>query len=370
MTINILSLFTVDTAAKVLARGLAVAQALGLPVSTWRSGDPTRSLYAYLADVLAALEEQSVQFAKAGFLSTAEGDWATVHAAEVYGVTRGAATYATPSVTLTNGGGGVFSDLGNGGLTVKCTATGKTYRSTNDPGVLGAGDALTFALIAEESGAASSVAVNEIDSFVAPAELATFDVAITSSTSAAAQDEQSVTELQDQCGDTLGALSPNGPPDAYEYVCKDSDLTGVTEINRATAVGDSDTGLVTVYVASAAGAVSAASVAAAQLAVELWSTPLCILPTVVSATEQAVNISAQITGPNIPATYLEAVNGRLGVLFLSLPIGGDVYRSRLIAEIHAAVPQAESVNLVTPTGDTVVAASAVPIVGTLAVVEV
>lgn len=370
MTINILNLFTADIATKIYNAGLAVATALGLPVSSWRSGDPTRSLYAYLADVIAAKEEKGVQFAKSGFMSTAEGDWATLHALEVYGVTRGAASYATPTITLRNGGGGVFSDLGDGGLSVRCTATNKTYHSTNDPGVLSPGATLTFELIADEPGAASSVGEDEIDAFLSPGELGTFGVVIEGSTSAAATDEQSLTELRDQCGDTLGALSPNGPPDAYEYVCKNSELTGVTEINRATAVGDDDTGLVTIYVASASGAVSSGSVAAAQEAVLLWATPLCVNPTVASAAELSINISAQVSGPDIPAGFEDAVSGAIGALFLSLPIGGYVYRSRLIAVIHAAVPQAESVNLVAPALDTVLTADQVPVVGTVSVTEV
>jgi hypothetical protein len=57
MTISVLSLFTAETAAKILSSGLEIAQVLGLPVSTWRNGDPTKSLYHYLAEVLAAREE-------------------------------------------------------------------------------------------------------------------------------------------------------------------------------------------------------------------------------------------------------------------------------------------------------------------------
>jgi hypothetical protein len=369
MTINILNLFTADTATKIYNAGLAVANVLGLPVTSWRSGDPTRSLYAYLADVIAAKEEKGVQFAKSGFISTAEGDWATLHAHEVYNVTRGTASYAVPTATLRNAGGGVF-DFPPGDLTLKCTATGRTYHNTDNPGQLGPGVTRTYAMIADEAGAASSVGTNEIDGFVTPAELGTFGVVIAGSGPSAAQDEQSLTELRDQCGDTLGALSPNGPPDAYEYVCKNADLTGVTEINRATAIGDNATGLVTVYVASASGDVTAPSVEAAQQAVYRWATPLCINPVVISAAELAVNISAQISGSDIPATFAEAINGRIGALFLALPIGGTIYRSRLISEIHAAVPQIESVNLVSPALDTVLTPDQVPVVGTVSIVEV
>ena len=370
MTISITTLFTAETAAAILKAGLEIAEVLGLPVSSWRNGDPTKTLFNYQADMQAAREDKSVQLAKGGFLGTAEGDWATLHAQDTYGITRAEATHATPTVTLTNGGGGVFDSLGNGGLTVKCTATGKTFHSTNDPGTLGPGDTLTWELIADEAGAASSVAVDEIDAFVTPAELATYDVEIDSSTAAAAQDQQTVEELRDQCGDSLGALSPDGPPDAYEYVCKNSELTGVTEINRATTIGDDDTGEVTVYVASTSGAVSGASVTAAQEAVLIWATPVCIRPTVVSAAAEVIAITAQITGEGIPSTFLDTIEGALGTLLSALPIGGTVYRSRLIATIHAAIPQAVSVNLIVPAADTALAANEVPTLGTVTVTEV
>lgn len=369
MTINVLNLFTRETADKILSRGLAVAKALGLPVTSWRNGDPTKSLYHFAADFFDAQEKRNTEFAKSGFMSTAEDDWATVHAKEMYGVPRGEATYAAPTVTLRNQGGGVW-DLGAGDLRMLCTATNKTYVSTDAPGTLGPGDELTYALIADEAGAASSVGQNEIDDFVTPAGMATMGVVIVGSTSAAAQDEQSVTELRDQCGDTLGALSPNGPPDAYEKVCKDPELTGNTEINRATTVGDHDSGEVLVYVASASGTVTAPSVAAAQAACLRWATPICQLPTVQSAVANPVAVSAQILGPDIPASFLAAINGELGKLFLGLPIGGTVYRSRLIAAIHAAVPQAVSVNLITPAADVAMAADNVPTLGTVSITEV
>jgi hypothetical protein len=323
-------------------------------------------LYAYLAEVIAGLEESYVEFTKAGFLSTAEGDWATVHAKEVYNVDRQAATYAKPTVTLKNNGGGVFPSLGNGGLTVKCSATNKTYHTTDNPGTLGPNVTLTFQLEADEAGAASSVGDDEIDAIVTTL----LGVEIVSSTGAAAQDEQSVGELQDQCGDTLGALSPNGPPDAYEYVCKNPALTGNTEINRATSVGDHDSGEVTVYVASATGSVTPASVAAAQAACLKWATPLTVLPTVYSAAANPVAITAQISGSDIPASFRAAILGELGALFIALPIGGTVHRSRIIAAIHDAVPQIASVNLISPAIDVVMPANNVPTLGTINLTEI
>jgi hypothetical protein len=94
MTIHVLQLFAVNSAAHILKTGLEVAAALGVPVETWRAGDPTRSLYHYLAEVLAAHDSILASFVRSGFLSSAieqakeDGnlDWLTVLAKEMYGV--------------------------------------------------------------------------------------------------------------------------------------------------------------------------------------------------------------------------------------------------------------------------------------------
>lgn len=366
MTISFYTLIVAETATRILARGLEVANALGLPTSSWRNGDPTKSLFHFLADALEARDQQRSEFAKAAAMSTAEGDWATVHAKEVYNVDRGEATYATPTVTLRNNGGGYYV-LEAGDLTVKCSATGKTFRSTNNPGDLSAGATRTYELVADEAGAASSVGEDEIDEIVTSLD----SVEVLSSTSSAARDEESVEELRIQCGDTLGALSPNGPPDAYEYVCKNSELTGVTEINRATAKGDSDTGQVLVYVANSSGTVvSAPSIDAAQAACYLWAAPLCHRVTVLPAAPAAVNFSIQLLGEDIPASFAAAVTGALGAMLATHPIGAPLYRSKVYAAIHAAVPQADSVVLVVPAADVVPADDSVLTLGTVSVVEV
>src|SRR5690606_21310682 len=114
-----------------------------------------------------------------------------------------------------------------------------------------------FDLVADEAGSGSSVGADEIDELVT-----TFlGVEIASSTAAVGTDEPDPETIREQCRATTGALSPNGPPDAYEFVVRESSLTGVTEITRAKATGDSDTGTGDVIVASASGAVSSGSVA-------------------------------------------------------------------------------------------------------------
>ena len=106
MAISLADLMVRQTKASIYAMGLSVAQSLGLPVTSWQPGDPTRSLYHLASEMLAKLEEVVALYVAAGFLDTATGDWLTFLASEVFGVDRVESTFAGTNVTLTNAGGG------------------------------------------------------------------------------------------------------------------------------------------------------------------------------------------------------------------------------------------------------------------------
>lgn len=373
--IAVFSLFVVQTAEEWLDYGLGIAKIAGLPVESWRVGDPTRSLYKYVAEALAARDLQDAEFVRAGFLSEAKDDWKTVVAREVYGVDRDEETFATPTVTITNGGGGYYP-IQEGDLTVQASSTGKTYHNTDtheEPGdVLSGGATITFTLVADEGGSDSNVAADEIDTIVSPALIG---CTIDSSTAAVAADRQEDGSLETDCRETLGALSPNGPADAYSYVVRQEALTGVADIARSSATNDSTTGTVTVYVASQSGAVAGASVTAAQDAVETWANPLTMTPTVVNATATTVDLTATISGENIPADYETLIEDALAVYLSTTAISVTgrltvIAVSKLYELIHATIPQATTVNITVPAADQTLSSGSVAVPGTVSVAEV
>lgn len=370
MTINVLTLFSSETADEILARGLEIARVLGLDVTSWRAGDPTRADFKFLAEVIANYDEQTVEFIKAGFLSSAEGDWLTVLAYEVFGVERTEATYATPTVTLTNTGGGYYDIDKVGRLRVKCSATGKTYHNTS-LGTLSAGATVTFDLEADEAGSDSSVAADDIDEIVTTM----LNVEIDGSTAAVAADEQSDDDLRTQCASTLGALSPNGPPDAYEYVARNSDLTGVADVTRARTVdADTDDGEAITYLAGGAGPVAGASVTAVQNAFELYATPIGFHCTATNCTAHVVNVTATIEGEDIPDGFETTIENALLAAAALLAISDGtlvVAESWITARIHAAFDDAV-IERVTLTGwsDITLAAGEVATIGAVSVTEV
>jgi len=129
-------------------------------------------------------------------------------------------------------------------------------------------------------------------------------------------------------------LSPNGPSDAYNYVVKQTQYTGSTEITRAQTVPQSSTGLVTVYVAGSSGAVSSGAVTAAQDAIELWATPNCITATAVNATEDDTAFTFDVSGTGIPADYEATLTDLIGEYVAALDLGGLLAVSATQAIAH------------------------------------
>lgn len=370
MTVSIYTLFTVDTAERILQTGLEVLNVVGVDTTSWQVDDPVRALFKFGARILAARDEEAAVYIKAGFLSTASGSWLTLVASEFFGVDRDDATYATSTVTLSNGGGGYY-ELDAGKLVVKNTTTGVTYHSTEDMVLAsGPGTTTTVEVIADVAGSEGNAAVNDIDDLV----VTLTDVTVTASTAAVGVDEQSDESLKTECLESLGALSPNGPPDAYNYVVKQSELTGSDEITRAWTVANSSDGTVTVYVAGASGAVTAPAVTAAQDAVELWATPNCITPTVTNSTEDATAFAFDVSGTGIPGDY-EANLGALITSYLStLDIGGLLAVSATTAIAHQLLVDSgvtsPTVTQTAPSSDTQLAAGHVATLQSCTVNEV
>lgn len=357
--------------------GIGVAETLNLPVTSWSPGDPTRSLYHYLAEVLDVLEQIVVEFIRAGFLDYAEGDdneWLILLAEQVYGVTAIEATFATSTITLTNNGGGLYPIEEAGALTVKNSSTGKTYRNTST-GTLspGPGTTLTLDVVADEAGSDSSAAANEIDELVTTL----LEVEVTASTAAVGFDAETAASIRDRCRDKLGSLSPNGPPDAYSYVLRTPELAGTSGITRVRSSTDG-MGLVTVIAAGPSGPISGADVALGQQAVVRWAAPLGVRAVVESASGLTINVTYALwLYESVSAdsdTVKDAVEAALTAMFAARPIGGDVvppgtgrlYRSMIESTIRNVYrDHAFHVFVGSPVGDTVMTADQVAVLGTV-----
>jgi hypothetical protein len=247
--------------------------------------------------------------------------------------------------------------------------SGVTYHTTEAFSLHGAGST-TVVVEADEAGSAGSAGADEIDTAVTTL----LGVSVTASTAAVGVDAASDAELDVLCEASLGALSPNGPAEAYSYVALSSDLTGVTEVTRAQVSKDSDTGEVTVWIAASSGAPSSEAVVAAQEAIDLWSTPLCITPTVIAATEYAVACTATISGNDLPDDAEESCEDAFVALLAATPVGGLLSRSAVVTALHGALTGAGatsvSVAVSAPAADVQLADGYVAIAGAVSITEV
>ncbi|HEY3499761.1 MAG TPA: baseplate J/gp47 family protein [Polyangiaceae bacterium] len=361
--ISVFSLIVRQTAADFYAAALELAELVGLPVSTWRTGDPTRTMLRADADAFETLDGVQAELAASAFLETATGDWLTLRAKDVYGVERQEATFATSSVTLANAGGGLF-ELAPGGLILKNETTGATFTNQSTVTINPLAGSTVVSVVAQEAGVGGNSAEDEIDTIVSPTM-----IGVTISTSTAAvdgADEQSDEDLREQCLATLGSLSPAGPADAYEFVAGNADLTGIAGVTRRKASGDNATGTVTVYVATATSGLDAPSVAAIQSAVDRWATPLAILATVQSGTPVPVNVTLNLT-PNLPAMQA-VVESAAASYFAGVDFGGTIAPDAVASAARVAIVAAGGtvtiVDCSAPTLQTL-AANEFPIRGTV-----
>lgn len=330
MTWDVTALIAAETAASLLNTGLELCAAVELPVTSWRAGDSTYTWLRYTADALATRDTAAANLAKSAWLSTATGAWLTLLAREVYGVERQQAVASTPTCVLSNAKGARYVKAA-GEIIVKCSATGVTFRSTAAVTIeSGPGTTATVALIADVAGSDGTVGTDDIDEVVTTM----LGVTVSSSTAAAGIDEQTDESLREECTASLGALSPNGPPDAYVAVALNPELTGYDTITRATSSEDASDGTVTLWIASASGAVTTEVVAAVQAAVELWATPCCVTPTVASATNAPQTYALTISGDDVPSTAATDIQAIVTTYLSTLAIGGFQSASAVSSLVH------------------------------------
>ena len=182
-----------------------------------------------------------------------------------------------------------------------------------------------------------------------------------------------------QCRNKWGSLSPNGPAAAYSFVALDSALTGILTPTRVRVYPDSDTGDVDCLRRRRVRSLSGGDVTAVQNAINVWAAPLCITPTVLSASGVTVAVTYTLwlyKSVNQTTSQIEAaVQTALETFFAARPIGGDIippaatgalYQSMIEAAIGSVFPtKTFRVSVSLPSGDTSLTNGQVPQLGTV-----
>lgn len=373
MTTGLEDIVTEETEATVLAKLFAALQATGVSTESWQPGDPTRSLLHALSTFCATKEERAVLAIKSGFLDLAVEGGLTLLAKQVFDVDRIPATYATCTARFTNTGNALYT-VDPEDFTFLDSSSQKTYRNSTG-GTLNPASTLDVTIVAEEAGPGSSAGIGDVDTLVN----ALPKVSVTNITVAVGTDAEGDAALRARCRAKLGALSPNGPADAYRFVAQTPALVNGRVITRCRVVDDSTVGEVDVYIAGPSGAVDGPTVTDVDAGIEHWANPLCNQATVTSAANYTLAVTYQLwvyTGINKQASEIEAdVEAMLEQELATRPVGGDItppastgyiYRGFLEATILKAVsPYGYRVVVTTPAGDVSLANNQVAVPSTV-----
>src|SRR5262249_20577413 len=144
-------------------------------------------------------------------------------------------------------------------------------------------------------------------------------------------DDESVSALVTRSRESLGALSPNGPKDAYNYVAKTPALAPTaTPITKSVTFLDAGSGDVSVYLATADGAPTPADVAIVQTAIDTYAAPWGTDATAVGADNVSVDVTytVWVKGTSLASTVIKSTIATALAVFFSgtdtNPIGGIV----------------------------------------------
>jgi phage-related baseplate assembly protein len=383
-TPSLSDLYTPLTREQVTAKLLEIADTFNFDITAWEALGSVRTFLSIIAQAMANETQTTTLISRSVLLSFAANtdgtinSWLTLFGESWFNVPREEATFAQTTETLSNATGAPYT-INPGDLHFAVTTgtnAGALYSNTTG-GILPASGTLDVTIVADVAGASSSANSGEITTMVTPLA----GVTATNSDPATGKDDESDASYVSRLQSSFGALSPNGPEDAYRFFAlnaKHADGTPV-DVNRASVTPHSSTGQVGIYVASSSGVVPGT---VGNLATDLGlvadnifrnAMPLTDTPTIASAVGLNVDIQATVymraTNTLDAATVKAKVLSALLKYFGTVPIGGTdiggggkLFLDAVIGEIYQAIPgQVAQVIITSPGADVSMTVSQVAI---------
>ncbi len=372
MTIGLSDLLTPSDRDEMVADLLAIAALLDAPTTSWQEGDPTLTELMTVGQKLADLSLVAIDITKGGFGDLLPSDdWADIWAESRFKVVRVPATEAVGTISFVNASITQY-DRAAGEIIVAHATTGKTYRNSAAVSVL-ASTTTDVAIVADETGTASNAAPGAITTMVS----SLVGVTCTNAESVLGTDKETTPHLVTRARAKLGAFSPNGPKDAYNYVATTPELSATSvPITRTRTVTDEDTGDISVFLATAAGAPISGDVDIVQAAIDASAEPWGATATAIAATEHVIAVTYQVwvQGSQLTSAQIEtAIADTLALWFSTLDLGGyvippdtgAVYVQALQQVIGRATPGILQVAVTVPSSDVVLPPDEVAVLGTV-----
>lgn len=390
--VSLASLVSVVTQPSALATELTIATALGLPVTAWQPVGVASTILGINAQVVANYSATINLIAQGGYASYAAlmvdafgnpiTTWMDLRCIDQYNVTRIPATQASVSslgFSVTNHSGSTIGPYAAGTQHYVNPTTGTTYHNTSAVGSILNNATLGVAITADLAGSSGSSGPGAISQLATPV----IGVSCTNSLSVIGTDAESNSAYLVRCQAKLGALSPNGPSQAYYFVATSMldptqqwyNASVSAPVTRVTSV--SAPAQVTSYLANASGGLGTTDSALVASAIQAFVVPLGTTATTLGATNVVIPVTYTAYIPGSASVTSAALTSQiataLGNYFATLPIGGlndatlgVVPWSAILAVIKTANPAITSVTLTFPTGDTALTKTQVAVLGTIA----
>jgi len=386
MSYTLEELTTPLTKAEIEASIYAVVAQVGSKHTSWKPGAIPRTMITASAILLAALSRLVSLIAGMAYLDKASGSWLKVVAKYGYGYTAREATFAEGPVTLDNSAGAGDYTFDPYEVTF-ANPGGHEFKNTTGFTLAPGATLEGLQIIASVAGAGSTSAVGAITSIVSPTMTG---CTVTNTAPLVGLEAEEDPEIRVNARNAIGAVSPNGPWDAYDVAAKaarratNGSLVGVTRVRHfADSYGNVD-----VYVADASGGISGVytdpntDLGAVQTYIERYAEPNAVTATAKTGTGVTVNITAELwvyDVPGLPGTDAQIVTeatAAIATLFSRTPIGGVVvgsnqgklFREAIRKAISGLYSETFDVQLTTPATDLLLAVNEFPEVGTVAVV--
>jgi hypothetical protein len=326
--LSLTALTTPLTMAQIRALMVKALVALGIRADLWIAGGVSSSILTVAAQIGATASVLIATVISGFFLPLSSGTALQLLAIYVYGVTPPAATFATGKLTLTNTGGGVYTNIPVGSFVVQNLTTKQTYTNTTIFTIGSVGtptSVVSIPIQATQQGSIGNAIPGAIQVQITPL----LGVTVSNPSSVIGIDAISDSALRQLCLNALGARSVRGPRTAYGYAVQTAinSITGQpVNINRWTISESSHTGTVTLYVAAPSGVPDPNDVAGVVTSIEAVARPNAVTAIVIAASAVPDNdvLTVQCLTPTgtTSAALQTAVQNGLGAFFESYPIGG------------------------------------------------
>lgn len=301
---------------------------LGVRADLWVPGGVASTMLTVVSVMLSLVSNLIATLVSQFYLPLASGQGLVNLALYVYGVRAPTATAATGFITLTNSGGGVYSG-GPGSLTFLNPSTGQTYTNTASYS-LGAVGGPTAVITIPIACTALGTVGNANSNAITVMQTALTGVAATNANPLVGLDALTDVALRALCLTVLGAAGVRGVQSAYQYaisVAVNSVSGAPVNINRNLVSPASHTGVVTVALASPAGAPDPNDVTGVIASIEANARPQGVTVFVYGAvnTNYTATVNVYCTAPAgiSQTTILNAINAALTTLFENYPITGE-----------------------------------------------